>query len=66
MALSCFNVGVELGQLGFVAAVLAFRPAWLALRHALGPRVATVGHYAIGTAATSWFIERIVAFWPQV
>jgi hypothetical protein len=57
-----FNVGVELGQLMFVVAVLAGgsllarlpvrRPAWL-------PYVAP---YAIGGLAMFWVIERIAAF----
>jgi hydrogenase/urease accessory protein HupE len=62
LALLMFNVGVELGQLMFVVAVLAGwsllaklparRPAWL-------PYLAP---YAIGGLAMFWVIERIAAF----
>jgi hydrogenase/urease accessory protein HupE len=62
LALLFFNLGVEMGQLLFIAAVLAclavlrrVRPAW--------PRWAEfVPPYAIGTIATFWVIERIAAF----
>ncbi len=63
LALLFFNVGVELGQLLFIAAVglvvLAARrlpiprPAW-------GWRVAA---YGIGAVAAFWTIERVVGFW---
>lgn len=62
LALLFFNVGVELGQLLFIAAALVFigvvrrrpvpLPAWLAL----GPP------YAIGGVAMFWVIQRIAAF----
>ena len=63
VALLLFNIGVELGQLVFVAgvlAVLAFsrfirvpQPVW-------GWRVPT---YSIGCLASFWAIERVAAFW---
>jgi hypothetical protein len=62
LALLCFNAGVEIGQLAFVAGVLlvvkainlsSFRfPNWSRL----------VPPYAIGTAAMFWVIERVAAF----
>jgi hypothetical protein len=62
MALLSFNVGVEIGQLMFVAAVLAALsllrrlparwPAWTAL----------VPTYGIGSLAAFWCIQRIAAF----
>jgi hydrogenase/urease accessory protein HupE len=61
MALLFFNLGVELGQLLFVAAILSLRailrrltrpPVW-ALR---GPP------YLIGSMAMFWVIQRVVAF----
>ena len=65
LALLFFNVGVETGQLLFIAAVLAaMRLAtriagdWLDLR-----RGAIVSAYAIGTLASYWTIERISSFW---
>jgi hypothetical protein len=66
IALFCFNVGVELGQLAFVASVLRLRPVWRKLEHALGARVANAFHYAMGSLAMYWFFERIVAFLPLV
>jgi hydrogenase/urease accessory protein HupE len=63
LALLFFNVGVEVGQLMFVAGVLVvtwlikkmkFRwPVWV--EHAPA--------YAIGSLAAFWFIQRTVSFW---
>jgi hydrogenase/urease accessory protein HupE len=63
VALLCFNVGVELGQLLFVAAMLGL--AWSA-RASLArwrPMLRWVPPYAIGAVASFWMIERVVAFW---
>ena len=64
LALFSFNVGVEIGQLIFIGAVLSviagirrIRIPALAERHA--PLAAA---YAIGTTAAFWFIERLAAF----
>ena len=64
VALLMFNVGVEAGQLVFVATVLllgallgrvvAARPAW-----ATG-----LVAYGIGSVATFWTLERVLSFWP--
>lgn len=65
LALFAFNVGVELGQLVFIAVVLGalalvrrvgFPP--VLERHAL-----SVATYAIGILAAFWFIERLAGFW---
>ena len=57
-ALLSFNVGVEVGQLAFVAA--AFLPArWLRRSPALSRAVP----YALGTVAAAWTIQRVLAFW---
>jgi len=63
LALLLFNVGVELGQLGFIAAVLLMSsilrkyivswPGW----------ANQVPAYLIGTVAVYWTIERTVGFW---
>lgn len=63
VALLMFNVGVELGQLFFVAIVLVLaklgrlllkhEPAW----------VLPASAYAVGTVAAFWTIERVVSFW---
>jgi len=64
IALFAFNVGVEAGQLMFIAAVLAALAIVkriplppFALRPA--PALAT---YAVGTLAAFWLIERVAAF----
>jgi hydrogenase/urease accessory protein HupE len=67
LALLCFNLGVEAGQVLFIAAVLL---AWAAFRrlpvHALRLErhawLARVPAYAIGTLAMYWTIERIAVF----
>ena len=63
LALFTFNVGVEIGQLIFIAAIL--------LLYALGKRFQPlppewawrVPSYAIGGIAAFWVIERIAGFW---
>jgi len=61
-ALLLFNIGIEIGQLSFVALVLA--AGWSLVR--LAPRLTTslrwVPPYAIGSFASFWVIERIHAF----
>ncbi len=62
LALLMFNVGVELGQLMFVVAVLA---GWSLLARLPARRPAWwpyVAPYAIGGLAMFWVIERITAF----
>jgi hydrogenase/urease accessory protein HupE len=62
LALLFFNIGVEIGQLLFIATVLCLfalvrriRPSW--------PRWAGLAApYAIGTIAMFWTIERVAAF----
>jgi len=71
IALLFFNLGVEIGQLVFVAAVLAagelFRRA-IALRLEPAPvqrtsdRLDVTAAYAIGAVAAYWLIERTTAF----
>jgi hydrogenase/urease accessory protein HupE len=60
LALLFFNLGVELGQLVFIAAVFAIS---LLLKRATWPAWAwRVPVYAIGTMAAFWTIERIAGF----
>ena len=62
LALLTFNLGVEAGQLAFVAAVLAF--AWMT-RHAFSSPLRSltpVPAYAIGSLAVFWLIERVASF----
>jgi hydrogenase/urease accessory protein HupE len=64
LALFAFNVGVECGQLAFVAVVLCL--AALARRIRLAARVeryaSQAAPYAIGTLAAFWFFERLARF----
>jgi len=65
LALFTFNIGVEVGQLAFIAAVLGL--AQLATQFRMPDivefRVRTVTAYAIGTVAAFWFIERLAGLW---
>jgi len=66
-----FNLGVEIGQLVFVAVVLGVaRPLSRALSRLPSriplndrPWARLLPAYAIGTLATFWTIERLAAFW---
>jgi len=59
LALLSFNVGVEVGQLGFVALILALAGAFRALE-ARWPRwVHALPAYAVGTLGAFWTIQRV-------
>ncbi len=63
LALFLFNVGVELGQLGFISAVLIFA---LIVRRYIVAWPVWANHapaYLIGSVAAYWTIERTVGFW---
>jgi hypothetical protein len=64
LALLSFNVGVELGQLAFIAVALA--ALHLARRIDLSPAAERfalrAASYAIGTLAAFWFFERVAGF----
>src|SRR5688572_4734629 len=62
LALFFFNVGVEVGQLLFVAAVLGFMALWRRARLTLPEWTALVPPYAIGSIAMFWVFERIAGF----
>ena len=66
LALAFFNIGVELGQLVFIAIVLAvFAVGGKIARRIRAPRPAwawLVPPYAIGGLAAFWVIQRIAAF----
>ena len=66
VALLFFNVGVEIGQLLFIAAILSIMALarWLSKRAAI-PQPAwawRVAPYSIGGVAAFWMIQRIAAF----
>lgn len=61
-ALLCFNIGVEVGQLLFITAILLL---WSLVRRALVPLptiLQTLPAYTIGTLAMFWLLERVSAF----
>ena len=59
-ALFCFNVGVELGQLAVIGAVLALRALAMRLRLARPPLARGV-IYAMGATAAFWSLDRVAA-----
>ncbi len=61
LALLFFNLGVEAGQLVFVAAVLALVALWRRARVALPGWAELVMPYAIGSIAMVWVIDRVGA-----
>jgi hypothetical protein len=65
LALLFFNVGVEIGQLLFIAAVLTIAALVSRLmRGHLQPRwTVVVPAYLIGGVASYWVFERVAAFW---
>jgi hydrogenase/urease accessory protein HupE len=64
LALFAFNVGVECGQLAFVAAILGILSAvrWIPLGACAERRALRTAPYAIGTLAAFWFFERLAGF----
>ena len=62
LALLSFNIGVEIGQLTFIAAVFAVVALARKIPVALPAWGWRVPPYAIGAVASFWLIERLVAF----
>jgi hydrogenase/urease accessory protein HupE len=65
LALFALNVGVELGQLLFIAVVLGLLALVkrLPLPRPLAQHALPVASYTIGTLAAFWFVERLAGFW---
>lgn len=61
LALLAFNVGIEAGQLLFVAAVLAAKPFFRVLARGGPAWLARIPAYAIGSLAAYWCFERVAA-----
>jgi hydrogenase/urease accessory protein HupE len=68
-ALLAFNIGVEIGQLLFIALVLAalwagsrILPSYTSSSAAIA-RLRILPIYSVGMLAGYWFIERLAAFW---
>jgi hypothetical protein len=66
LALFTFNVGVEIGQLIFIAVVLILLAVArrIPVPKAVSRRAQSAAPYAIGTLAAFWFVERVAAFLP--
>ena len=62
IALFCFNVGVEIGQLMFVASVLLVMALWRRLPLHVPKWAPSLAPYAIGSIAMFWVFERIAAY----
>jgi len=64
LALFAFNVGVELGQLAFIGAVLGVVAIVRKVRatRPMREHVMRLVPYAIGSLAAFWFFERVAAF----
>ena len=62
IALLFFNVGVEIGQLLFISAVLAVIVGARRLRFPLGDWSWKLPVYAIGTVAAYWTVDRMAGF----
>lgn len=65
LALFAFNIGVEIGQILFIALVvlagIALKRLYPELRRGM-PRMTRTASYAIGSLAAFWVIERVAAF----
>lgn len=61
-ALLAFNVGVELGQIGWIAAILVVGRLIDALRPAWRYQIYWGSTYATGGLASFWLIQRLAAF----
>jgi hypothetical protein len=61
-ALLFFNLGVELGQLAFIALLFVARSAVQRLRGSIREHASALGYYAMGTLAMYWFLDRVTAF----
>ncbi len=60
-ALFSFNVGIEVGQIAFVVAVLALRALWRKSGVSTAPWLEKLPVYAMGSLAAFWCFERIAA-----
>ena len=66
IALFAFNVGVEVGQLIFIAAVLGTLSLARQMRipEGLSRRTRPAATFAIGALAAFWFVDRVAGFLP--
>ena len=68
LALFAFNVGIEAGQLGFIAAVLTLGGVVrrLPIPAHWSARLRPAATFTIGTMAAFWLVERVFSFWGGV
>ena len=64
LALLFFNLGVELGQLGFIALMLIVNAALGKQLERWLPRLPTALAYGLGGISTYWFLERLPGLLP--
>jgi hypothetical protein len=64
LALFMFNVGVETGQLIFIAAVMSVMALFRRLPLRAPEGAWRVAPYAIGSLAAFWTIQRVLSFMP--
>jgi len=62
LALAFFNIGVEIGQLLFIAAALMVIKL-ITIKKEWPVWITKVPAYGIGSVAAFWLIERVTAFW---
>ena len=65
VALLSFNVGVEIGQLLFVAALLTLAAGFRRLLREPPAWVGAGAAYAVGVVATFWFMERVATIFSR-
>jgi hypothetical protein len=59
LALVSFNVGVEVGQLGFVAAILAMERSFRVLEFGWPRWVQALPGYTVGSLGAFWTVQRV-------
>jgi hydrogenase/urease accessory protein HupE len=64
LALLFFNLGVELGQLGFIALMLVINAMIGRQLQQWAPRLPTALAYGLGGISTYWFLERLPGLLP--
>jgi hydrogenase/urease accessory protein HupE len=62
LALLLFNIGVEIGQLAFVSAVILLERAWRILHMSWPLVLQRLPGYALGTLGALWTIQRVAMF----
>ncbi len=62
LALLAFNVGVEIGQLAFVAACLLLLAGFRQMRVVAPSQIALVPAYVVGTLGAFWLFQRLPPF----